>query len=135
MGSTATPAMPKDFLRSCMLLLLREESAHGYELLERAAHLGFEGADPGGVYRILRKLEQDGSVRSAWEPSESGPQRRIYQITRGGTEELHRRAHSLFAGTELARMYLSRYEEFVALRSGKSSRPATGQRARAGASR
>lgn len=123
------PSLPKDFLRSCLLLLLRENPAHGYELLERAGRLGFDGSDPGGLYRALRKLEEDGLVRSAWEPSDAGPQRRIYEITRAGTEELHRRAHALAAGAEVVDSLLARYEEFVALgrrenRGPSSSGPA-----------
>ena len=112
-----TPSLPRDFLTPCLLLLLREEPAHGYDLIERIRTLGFDGSDPGGLYRTLRRLEQDGLVRSAWEPSESGPQRRIYQITRTGMEELHRRARAAAAAQEVLESFLSRYEEFVALRS------------------
>ncbi|MCA1680840.1 MAG: helix-turn-helix transcriptional regulator, partial [Actinobacteria bacterium] len=48
------PALPKNFLRPCLLLLLREAPAHGYELLDRLRAFGFEGSDPGGLYRALR---------------------------------------------------------------------------------
>src|SRR5262245_16254294 len=89
------PAPPKNFLRPCLLLLLREQPAHGYDLLERLRPLGFDGSDPGGLYRMLRTLECEDLVRSAWEKSESGPDRRIYTITRAGGEELHRQALSL----------------------------------------
>jgi PadR family transcriptional regulator, regulatory protein PadR len=108
-------AVPKNFLRPCLLLLLREQPAHGYELLERLGSLGFDGSDPGGVYRSLRALEEDGLVRSAWEASTAGPDRRIYQITREGGEELHRRATALAGARESLDFFLSRYEEFVAL--------------------
>jgi PadR family transcriptional regulator, regulatory protein PadR len=114
---SVNPALPKDFLRTCLLLLLREEPTHGYDLLERTRALGFDGSDPGGLYRALRKLEQDALVRSAWEPSTAGPHRRIYDITRAGMEELHRRAKSLAAGQGPVEAFLSRYEEFVALRN------------------
>ncbi len=117
----ASPALPKDFARTCLLLLLRENPAHGYELIERGATFGFDRSDPGGVYRALRRLEEEGSVRSAWEASSAGPQRRIYEITRAGGEELHRRAESLVAGQRAVETLLARYEEFVALR--RSDRP------------
>lgn len=110
------PSLPKDFLRPCLLLLLREDPAHGYDLLERVVALGFDPPDPGGLYRALRRLEQDGLVRSAWEPSQAGPQRRIYEITRSGMEELHERALGLAAGTRIVETLLARYGEFVALR-------------------
>ncbi len=111
----AAPALPKSFLRPCLLLLLREQPAHGYELLERLRPLGFAGDDPGGLYRALRALESDGLVHSAWEPSRSGPDRRIYELTRAGMEELHRRSKSLVRARSTLDVFLSRYGEFVSL--------------------
>ena len=109
-------ALPRRFLRPCVLLLLREQPAHGYDLLARMEPLGFAGDDPGGLYRALRALERDRLVRSAWEPSAAGPQRRIYELTRAGTEELHRQARALAASRDALDVFLSRYGEFVALR-------------------
>ena len=110
------PALPKNFLRPCLLLLLREQPAHGYELLERLRFFGFRGADPGGLYRTLRKLEDEGLVRSAWQQSDAGPQRRIYELTRPGMEDLHRRAKGLAEASRTLEAFLSRYQEFVALK-------------------
>jgi PadR family transcriptional regulator, regulatory protein PadR len=109
------PALPKNFLRPCLLLLLREQPAHGYELLERLRPLGFDGSDAGGLYRALRALEDAGLVASAWERSGHGPDRRTYEITRAGAEELHTRVQALTATSEILETLLSRYEEFVAL--------------------
>lgn len=108
-------ALPKNFLRPCLLLLLREEKAHGYDLLERVQALGFDGSDPGGLYRALRGLEKEKLVRSVWEPSDTGPDRRTYEITRAGMEELHRNAKAVASGQETVARFLSRYQEFVAL--------------------
>jgi PadR family transcriptional regulator PadR len=113
----AAPVLPKSFLRPCLLLLLREQPAHGYDLLERLQAFGFDRSDPGGLYRALRMLEADGLVHSAWEKSASGPDRRIYELTRAGGEELHRHAKSLAATAEVLGTFLGRYEEFVELRS------------------
>ena len=99
--------LPKNFLRPCLLLLLREEPAHGYDLLERVQALGFNGSDPGGLYRALRALEEEELVRSAWGPSESGPHRRIYEITRAGMEELHRNAKAIAAGHQVVGGFLA----------------------------
>lgn len=109
-------ALPRNFLRPAILLLLREEPAHGYDLIERLHPLGVTRADPGGLYRALRALEDEGLVRSSWEPSMTGPERRIYEITRAGGEELHRLAAALEAGRNRLDAFLSRYAEFVALR-------------------
>ena len=108
-------ALPRNFLRPAILLLLRENPAHGYDLMERLRPFGFHRPDPGGLYRALRSLETDGLVRSAWEPSQTGPERRIYEITRAGGEELHRLVAGLEAGRESLDAFLSRYSEFVAL--------------------
>jgi poly-beta-hydroxybutyrate-responsive repressor len=112
------PALPKNFLRPCLLLLLREQPTHGYELLERLRPLGFAGDDPGGLYRALRALEADGLVQSRWQPSTAGPDRRIYELTRPGMEELHRRAKELVHARETLGVFLSRYGEFVSLDAG-----------------
>jgi poly-beta-hydroxybutyrate-responsive repressor len=108
-------SLPRGYLRPCLLLLLREQPAHGYELLERLTSLGFTGDDPGGLYRGLRGLERDGLVASAWEPSAAGPDRRSYRLTRAGMEELHRRAKELDRLRDTLGVFLSRYAEFVAL--------------------
>ena len=121
----ASPALPKNFLRHCLLLVLREQAGHGYDLLERLESFGFQREDPGRLYRALRALEGDGLVRSAWTRSEAGPARRTYEVTRAGVEHLHRTATALAAAREALDIFLSRYAEFVALdhepRSGGSS--------------
>lgn len=115
-GSEAvTPPLRKSFLRPCLLLLLRENPAHGYQLLERLDAFGLTSSDPGGVYRALRAFESEGLVHSAWEVSSAGPKRRIYELTRTGMEELHRQAKSIAATTEALGVFLSRYGEFVTL--------------------
>jgi len=111
-------AVPRNFLRPCVLLLLREQPAHGYDLLERLRAFGFATSDPGRLYRTLRGLEAEGLVGSAWEPSESGPNRRIYELTRLGMEDLHEHAQALALTAGSVERFLARYEEFVALRRG-----------------
>ena len=121
----ATPtALPRNFLRPCILLLLREERAHGYDLLQRLRPLGFQRDDPGRLYRALRALEQEGLVRSTWEESDTGPDRRIYAITRAGMEELHAGARSLVLTRDMLDVFVSRYAEFVELKSAGDRAPA-----------
>jgi poly-beta-hydroxybutyrate-responsive repressor len=116
-GEPAPAALPRHFLRACVLLLLREQPAHGYDLLERLTAFGYDRSDPGAIYRALRALEEDGFVRSAWESSENGPDRRIYELTRPGMESLHEQAKALSATGQVIGGFLSRYQEFVALDS------------------
>jgi poly-beta-hydroxybutyrate-responsive repressor len=106
--------LPRNFLRPCLLLLLRENPSHGYDLLERLEPLGFT-RDAGRLYRALRALEEEGFVRSAWEVSVTGPDRRIYHLSRAGMKELHSGALDLVATHGILNSFLSRYAEFVAL--------------------
>jgi hypothetical protein len=48
---------PRNFLQPC-LLLLREQSDHGYDLTARLRPLHDGEADAGGVYRALRAMAQ-----------------------------------------------------------------------------
>ena len=123
MSPDNTPAqvLPKNFLRPCLLLLLREHPAHGYDLLERLRPLGFNRDDPGRLYRALRVLESDGLVRSVWEKSSSGPARRMYELTREGVETLHESVSALKLTHELLDVFLSRYSEFVAIKPARRS--------------
>ena len=80
-------ARPKNWLVPVTLVLLRQWSSHGYELMERAVELGFETINPGTLYRTLRKMEKDGLCQSDWETtttSSGGPPRRMYSITDAG---------------------------------------------------
>ncbi len=103
-------------------MLLREHPAHGYDLLERLRPLGFSRDDPGRLYRALRALESDELVRSVWEKSNSGPDRRMYEITRAGMEVLHESAQALVTTDKILSVFLSRYSEFVSLEPGQRTR-------------
>ena len=87
MGEAMGEREPRNFLQACLLLLLRERPAHGYDLLERLQPLR-KGTDGSGVYRLLRELEREGLVESFWHTSEVGPPRRIYCITCKGVANL-----------------------------------------------
>ncbi len=101
--------LPKDFLRPCLLLLLREGEAHGYDLADRLGTFGFDHSDPGALYRALRRLEADGLVISAWARSASGPRKRVYSLSEAGVEELDHRAADLAEGERRIDAFLDRY--------------------------
>ena len=79
---------PRNYLRPCVLLLVAEGVRHGYELVEHVRALGLENAEAAGVYRCLRAMDEDGLVRSRWEPSTVGPARRTYELTPEGAHRL-----------------------------------------------
>jgi len=59
----------RSVLEPCLLLLLREQPDHGYNLIARLRALGLVNGDPGRVYRALRALEQEDLVSSVWTAS------------------------------------------------------------------
>lgn len=85
------------FLIPCLLLLLKEKPAHGYELMENLGKLDFLKAvpDPGVMYRYLRRLEDEGIVASQLEPGSGGPARKVYSLTSEGENYLLSWAASL----------------------------------------
>jgi len=73
-------------LEPAVLVALAGAESHGYDLARRIEELtaGEMAPDTGGLYRILRRLEEDGAVESWWESVRSGPQRRSYRLTPAG---------------------------------------------------
>jgi PadR family transcriptional regulator, regulatory protein PadR len=80
---------PRNWLVPVALVTLREQSTHGYELMERLRQFGFEQINPGTLYRTLRKMEKEGLCESGWETSEvGGPACRVYSLTGAGEAHL-----------------------------------------------
>lgn len=103
--------LPRNYLRPCLLLLLAEGSSHGYELLDQIAALGLDRVDPGGLYRCLRAMDEEGLVRSSWEPSTAGPARRTYALTAEGRDWLDAVAGSLAEVSRALGAYHRRYQK------------------------
>ncbi len=97
--------LPRGYLRACLLLLLAESPAHGYELLTQVSELGLPRPDAGTVYRTLRTLEREGLVESWWAPAVAGPARRPYRPTAAGTRSLE----DVTAGVAQTHQSLSAY--------------------------
>jgi poly-beta-hydroxybutyrate-responsive repressor len=76
--------LPKSWLIPTVLMLLRDLSSYGYDLMKALAAFGFAMLNPGPLYRLLRQMEKDGLVCSRWDTSGQGPARRIYSITEAG---------------------------------------------------
>jgi poly-beta-hydroxybutyrate-responsive repressor len=112
-GEEPQGGLPRNYLRASLLLLLAETPAHGYDLMEQIANLGLRNVDPGGLYRALRVMEQDGLVESQWEHSSSGPARRSYRLTDEGTDWLHAWSGALREGRRFLSAYLARYDRLA----------------------
>lgn len=105
---------PRNFLQPCLLLLLREQPDHGYELAARLRPMHDGDGDAGAVYRTLRGLERAGLVRSEWQTSDVGPARRTYFITPEGVGNLDQQAVGLGQTHEALHVFLDRYLRVVA---------------------
>ena len=93
--NAATEAWSKNWLVPVVLLMLRQWSSYGYELMEKMAAFGLTTMNAGTFYRTLRQMEKDGMVSSNWNTSEAGPARRMYSITTAGEAYLKFWADSL----------------------------------------
>ncbi len=76
------------FLRPGILLMLRQDPSHGYNLIEDLRQEGLidDDLDPGIVYRYLRDMEEEGLLISEWETTGGGAPRRVYRLTQAGEE-------------------------------------------------
>jgi DNA-binding PadR family transcriptional regulator len=81
-------------VRNAILGLLAEHPRHGYEL--RAAFEALAGGEliwhvnPAQIYTTLARLEDAGLVVQEGIEQEGGPEKRIYNLTPTGREELNR---------------------------------------------
>ncbi|MGH9067762.1 MAG: PadR family transcriptional regulator [Acidimicrobiales bacterium] len=115
---------PRNFLRACLLLLIRERPDYGYDLIERLCDFGIDHEDPGAVYRTLRWLEHDGEVVSGWADSSSGPSRRTYTLTDQGHQALGDYSRALDECRRTVESFLDRYLDAVDPVPAAPKRPA-----------
>ena len=108
--------LPKNFLQPCLLLLVLEQPGYGYDLVGRLKPLGIND-DAASVYRALRLLEHDGAVTSSWRTSETGPARRVYNLTETGETMLRQ----WVAALEDTSMSLARWLDRFALITGQTN--------------
>jgi DNA-binding PadR family transcriptional regulator len=99
----------RNIIEPFLLLELLGAPSYGYDLIRRMAERGFRRAtvEPAAIYKVLRTLEDRGSIRSTWSPQESGPARRYYEITDEGRARLQLRVGYL-------RRYVERLERLLA---------------------
>lgn len=105
---TTEPPLPRSFLRSFLLLALdRGGRSYGYELFETVQAQGL-ATDLAGVYRALRAMQRHNLVTSVWEPSASGPDRRVYALSDEGRRATDEAARELLGIRDALSAALSR---------------------------
>ena len=81
----------RGWIQFLILRILYEKPSYGYHLLETLEEksCGCHRLETGSIYTLLRRMEHRGLLESDWEHSEtSGPERRVYRVTKMGTEAL-----------------------------------------------
>jgi molybdate-binding protein/DNA-binding PadR family transcriptional regulator len=75
-----------------LLGLLLDEPLHGYAMRRaiESDYAPFWKIEWARLYRSLSRLERQGLVRTTEAPSQDGPRRKIYHLTRGGRQALLR---------------------------------------------
>lgn len=73
-----------------ILTLLLSGESYGYQILQRVRRVsgGKMTWSSAMLYPVLRRLEKDGLVRSAWRVSDENRMRRYYALTARGRKEL-----------------------------------------------
>jgi DNA-binding PadR family transcriptional regulator len=81
----------KGYIRIAVLILLSKKPHHGYEIMREIKErtMGFWRPTAGGIYPILRDLEESGYVESEWV-FQKKRKRRTYRITETGKAVLER---------------------------------------------
>jgi len=78
----------KGALEGCVLEIIGRDTTYGYEIAQQLRKLGFNEVVEGTVYTILVRLEKNKLVSIEKKPSDMGPPRKFYSLTKEGREEL-----------------------------------------------
>lgn len=81
----------KGYIRIATLILLSKKPHHGYELMKeiKTRTRGFWKPTAGGMYPILKDLQESGYVQGEWD-AKTRRRKRIYKITEAGRAVLKR---------------------------------------------
>ena len=99
-----------DYVAGCLMLVLADHPAYGYELKRELDDLGLDGLERGRIYRALRAMEAEGLVVSQWDTAGRGPARRTYDLTERGYDRLDAQALAVRRRRRHLSRFLSRYE-------------------------
>jgi PadR family transcriptional regulator len=72
----------------CLLAVVAEEPAYGYEMTKRLRTRGLSIVGEGSIYPLLGRLERDGLVDTYRAASDGGPPRKYYRLSALGRRAL-----------------------------------------------
>ena len=79
--------VPQGTLELMILTILAREPLHGYGVSQKLAALSGDAfrVNPGSLFPLLYRLEQDGKLKAEWGASDNNRQAKFYRITAAGT--------------------------------------------------
>lgn len=78
----------KGVLDICVLASIAEEPTYGYALVQKLDEAGLAVPNEGSIYLVLKRLKENGRIVAQLVPSESGPARKVYEVTDLGRDVL-----------------------------------------------
>jgi DNA-binding PadR family transcriptional regulator len=101
----------KGYIRMGVLILLNKKPCHGYEIMKEINNRtkGFWQPTPGGVYPVLRDLENSRYIEGQWQ-TQKNRRLKVYKITNSG-ELILRRA--IVKQAEISSNIGNLFREFV----------------------
>lgn len=76
--------MLRGVLDLCLLAVLQDGPAYGYEMTKRLRERGLTSVGEGSIYPLLARLEREGLVETYRSASEGGPPRKYYRPSSAG---------------------------------------------------
>lgn len=76
---------------------------HGYGISQALVSAGLQPIKGAQLYPALVRLEDEGAIVARWEQSESGPARKVYELTTAGRAQrqaLHAEWHAFITSVE-----------------------------------
>ncbi len=74
----------------CILLLIKQRSYYGYEIISKLEQYPIVAAKENTIYPLLRRLLKEEYISSSWQESTEGlPPRKYYTLTEKGNEYLN----------------------------------------------
>ncbi|MGE7621587.1 PadR family transcriptional regulator [Viridibacillus sp. NPDC096237] len=78
----------KGILDGCVLAVIEKEVVYGYELSKKLQTVGLSDVSEGTIYPVLLRLQKNDLIKGEMKPSDSGPNRKYYKLTKAGKEAL-----------------------------------------------
>ncbi|MCY0892882.1 MAG: PadR family transcriptional regulator [Acidibacillus sp.] len=106
-------------LPAFLLLLIAKHKGHGGALMAELSELLPDWTiDSGGIYRVLRDMEEHKLLLSTWDTPDGGAPRRVYTLTDAGRHELNQWHEDILARKRGLDLFVDMYHEWESQNPG-----------------